>query len=383
MRVLAIYHATQTPDGLAMFRALAQISEIELFVIAPSKVSVNPVYDVRGYLEIDSSQEIDGYQLIPCALLDSTNYTLGWNTYELFPLIDRIKPDIIHVFDEAFSKAIAQVSEYTKKSKIPLAFYAFENMPLSNGIRSRLRYINAWQGVSGGGAATSEARQRLYDVGFSRKKVVEIIPWSVDISLFSRILDSPVRKLLSADANFIVGYVGRLAEEKGILVLLDSLKLLPKSVHAIIVGSGPLEDTIRQLSNDPELESRVHLYPAQPASKISEFYSAMNTLVVPSLQTQHWKEQFGRVIPEAMACGIPVIGSSSGAIPDVIGGAGIIVKEGSAQEVAEAIELLQTDKHKREVLSQLGIERVNKYFSSETMAHNLAELYRKLTNPNA
>jgi glycosyltransferase involved in cell wall biosynthesis len=103
----------------------------------------------------------------------------------------------------------------------------------------------------------------------------------------------------------------------------------------------------------------------------------MEMMVLPSLTTTMWKEQFGRVLPEAMACGIPVIGSSSGEIPAVIGDAGLVFPEGNVESLRNCIVSLIDDPEKRRALGDAGIVRVREHFTSEQIAAELREFIRE------
>ncbi len=84
----------------------------------------------------------------------------------------------------------------------------------------------------------------------------------------------------------------------------------------------------------------------------------IDTLAAPSLTQPHWKEQFGRVLIEAMACGVPVVGSDSGEIPQVVGDAGLIVPEGDVAALRAALLHLAEDSSLCERLAHAGRARV-------------------------
>jgi glycosyltransferase involved in cell wall biosynthesis len=101
--------------------------------------------------------------------------------------------------------------------------------------------------------------------------------------------------------------------------------------------------------------------------------SCCDALVLPSLTTPRWKEQFGRVLPEAMACGVPVIGSTSGNIPAMIGDAGIVVPEGDAGAVAAALRSLEESPERHARLAAAGRRRVVERLSVDVEARMLRD----------
>src|SRR5260221_14335510 len=94
-----------------------------------------------------------------------------------------------------------------------------------------------------------------------------------------------------------------------------------------------------------------------PPARLAAQFCQIDALVLRSLTTPVWKEQFGRVLTEAMACGVPVVGSSSGAIPEVIGEAGLIFPEGDAAALAGCLAKLQQPPALRLALAQRGLAR--------------------------
>ena len=122
----------------------------------------------------------------------------------------------------------------------------------------------------------------------------------------------------------------------------------------------------------------VRPYPKVASGEMPQFYNSLDLLVVPSLTQPNWKEQFGRVIMEAMACGVPVIGSDSGEIPHVLGDAGVIVPEGDIPALARALDALIQDSQRRRELAALGRARALTTFSQQRVVDDTYALYAQL-----
>jgi glycosyltransferase involved in cell wall biosynthesis len=116
------------------------------------------------------------------------------------------------------------------------------------------------------------------------------------------------------------------------------------------------------------------LLPVQVAQQLHQ----IDTLVLPSRTTSVWKEQFGRVLTEAMACRVPVIGSDSGAIPEVIGDAGLIFTEGDAVALADCLRQLIDFPDLRRDLAQRGYMRVMTNYTQEHIAQQTTDFYRQV-----
>jgi glycosyltransferase involved in cell wall biosynthesis len=120
---------------------------------------------------------------------------------------------------------------------------------------------------------------------------------------------------------------------------------------------------------------------AVPHEEIPHYLNALDGLVLPSLTTPVWKEQFGHVLIEAMACEVPVIGSNSGAIPEVLGEAGLIFPEGDLTALSQAIMTLQSDAVRRAQLAQAGRVRVLAHYTHERIAAANAEFFQQVLRP--
>jgi len=175
----------------------------------------------------------------------------------------------------------------------------------------------------------------------------------------------------------VVGFMSRLVPEKGILLLceaLSGLKEIPWKL--VIIGAGPLESTLRE-KWQRVFGERLMLVGSGARPDLPDYLKCMDLLVAPSVSTPVWKEQFGMVMVEAMAAGVPVIGSSSGAIPEVIGEAGILFPEGDIRSLREALARLLRSPEERKRMSQLGRDRALAVFSHETMANSYMRIFNQ------
>jgi glycosyltransferase involved in cell wall biosynthesis len=139
----------------------------------------------------------------------------------------------------------------------------------------------------------------------------------------------------------------------------------------LMLGRGPWS---AQLATLPD----VIAYPAVPHAEVPAYLAAMNVLVLSSRTTPKWKEQFGHVLIEAMASGVPVIGSDSGAIPEVIAYAGLIFPEGDVAALREAIIRLRDDATLRAELGARGRARVLAHYTHARIAEQTAAIYREM-----
>jgi glycosyltransferase involved in cell wall biosynthesis len=172
-----------------------------------------------------------------------------------------------------------------------------------------------------------------------------------------------------------------LVEEKGVQVLLQAVEELAGEWRLRILGSGPKQSQLEALTQRLGITDRVSFESPIPSAQMPAFYNQLNTLVLPSLTRPHWKEQFGRVLIEAMACGVPVVGSRSGEIPHVIGQAGLTFTEGDTQELRARLSQLMDDPALCTDLSRRGREQVLAHYTQAKIAAETHEVYRQLLTP--
>ena len=166
--------------------------------------------------------------------------------------------------------------------------------------------------------------------------------------------------------------------EKGIDILLRAAAQLDGDWRLRLVGGGSARDEIRALTRALQVDDRVSFVGQLPSAALPAEYHKIDVLVLPSLTRPNWKEQFGRVLVEAMASGVPVIGSDSGAIPGVIGEAGRIVPEGDVGALSRALAELRDQPRLRRELSEQGRARFLAHFTHEQVADATVAVYREM-----
>jgi glycosyltransferase involved in cell wall biosynthesis len=216
-------------------------------------------------------------------------------------------------------------------------------------------------------AATERAREALVLEGAAAERIL-VVPPGIDVERFGRRDEAP-------PAEHVILSVGRLVWEKGHQDVLRALALLRRdgaSARALIVGTGPdeqrLRDHARELGVADAVEFRQVPYDDMPA-----LYASASCLVLASLPTRSWEEQFGMVLAEAMAAGLPIVASTCGAIPEVAGPAADYFAPGDWPGLAEQLRggPLSRPPGTRVEHPEERIER----FSSRAAAERLASAY--------
>jgi len=221
---------------------------------------------------------------------------------------------------------------------------------------------------------SAEARVVWQAKGF-RKPIYVIPQFGVDEDRFS-----PLPSADKTAAAFTVGYAGRLVPEKGVDVLIKAFSQLPSLARLVIAGSGPAEAALRQLAHDLGVAERVTFCAPIPSTQMPTFYRSLDVFVLPSRTQPNWKEQFGRVLIEAMACGVPVVASRCGEAPSVVGDAGLLFDEEDTAALVTNLNELMSQPRRREVLGQRGRARVIQRYTMRRIADQTVEVYRELAS---
>jgi len=173
--------------------------------------------------------------------------------------------------------------------------------------------------------------------------------------------------------------VSRLLKRKGIQYLLYALsKLRYPNLKLLIVGTGNYGEELRRLTSKLDLSERVSFHNYCKNEDLPELYNRSDIFVLPSLT-----ESFGLVFLEAMACGLPIIATRTGGIPEIVenGENGILVEPGEIDELKNALDRLISDKELRQKMSRNNLLRVRE-FSWEKIANQYLEEYKNVCNPH-
>lgn len=203
------------------------------------------------------------------------------------------------------------------------------------------------------------------------EKPAPIVTFGVDTEAFR----PRTERWRRPDGPPTIGFIGRMLPGKGLNVLASALaQIKGEAWRLLVVGEGPEREVFEQQLRDAGLRDRAEFTGAIDFALVPEYFHQLDLMVIPTETTKRIREQFGRVIVEAMASGVPVIGSTCGAIPEVIGDAGLVFPEGNVDALATALRQLLSDEALRERIVQAGLDRVGQ-FSWETVAEKTYELY--------
>lgn len=264
-----------------------------------------------------------------------------------------VRPDVLFLEEEPFSLPALQWGRAARRAGVPFGLQSWENLdrPLPRVARAiERRSLRAAAFVA---ARSPAAARRLRALGGAAR--IEVAPHGVPAWE-----PAPPRR----NGTFTIGFAGRLVPEKGIDDLLAAAAEVEDG-RVVLVGDGPLRPAASRAG--AEVHTGV-LHASMP-----DEYAQMDVLVLPSRTTPTWAEQFGRVLVEALWCGVPVVGFDSGEIRWVIEetGGGLVVAEGDRAALTDALQRLRSDEGLRRDLAAQGRRRVEEVFSLAASARAL------------
>jgi glycosyltransferase involved in cell wall biosynthesis len=288
------------------------------------------------------------------------------------------KWDVVHVWEEPYVAACAQVASAAPIGArlVPATFQNIVKrypLPLRYFEGQVMRRANAWIAF---GHTVHDAQHAKPEYA---SRMSRVISPGVDVDRFrpDPQAGAAVRGRLGwTDDVPVVGFLGRFVPEKGLTTLMRALERTTSPWRALFVGGGPmLDDLTAFAATRPD---RVTVLTDVVHDEVPQHLNAMDVLCAPSETTSRWREQFGRMLIEAMACGVPVIGSQSGEIPHVLADAGLLVEERNQAQWTNAIERLLGDGNARRQLAARGLTRVQERFALPVVARAHLQFFEEL-----
>ena len=366
MRVLMLSKACIVGIYQRKLEEIAKLG-VDLTVVVPPSWR-----DERGDTPLERAHT-DGYRLV----VNPIRFNGRFHTHYYPGLAQWFSPapDIVHIDEEPYNLAAWQALRLARRAGAKALFFSWQNIqrnyPLPFNLGEWWMLKNVDYALMGTESAAHVWRAKGYEGS------LRVMPqFGVDQDIFR----PPTRPI--AGRTRTLGYVGRLVPEKGVDVLLEALaQLVADNVthwRLDIVGGGPERAALERRVAALGLRERVSFMGQLPSLQMPVFFRQLDILLVPSLSRPNWKEQFGRVLIEAMACGAVPIGSDSGAIPDVIGQAGMIVPEEDATALGHALRRLLLDDELRQDLALRGRERILANYTQAQIARQTVEVYQEM-----
>lgn len=345
-------------------RKLVELARLGVDVVAV----VPPEWHEAGGVQSLEPFDDGEYRLIVAPVRFNGHFHLHY--YPTLPhIVRQERPDIVHVDEEPYNLATFRAVRAAHRERVPSLFFSWQNLVRSYPPPFSWMERSVYKSVSAAIAGSHEVGEVLRAKGYTGA-IFEIPQFGVDPTLF--------QPGDAGDRPFTVGFPNRLVPAKAPLLALAAFAHLPGDARLDVVGDGPMQPQLQEDVVRRHLEDRVSIRPRIPSAAMPAFLRALDVVLLPSRTTERWKEQFGRILIEAMACGVPVVASDSGEIPRVVGDAGIIVPEGDEVALAAALRRLYDDHALRLQLGMRGRQRVLAAFTHARVAESTLQVYREV-----
>lgn len=372
------------PPLLRVAEIIARDHNLEGHVIAPKEFVGSPVYNQNGRF---SAKKFNVYSTpLKLHFLHEKRDNICHNGFEwtsLRELLRKLKPDYIWLHEEFCGVIAQQVLWYYRfrKSQRLIAYAAINHVPKATPLfkirwpffsRSRLKQLLLWPRLNGVAACATKSMECARRLGLpeSVPVMVNYLPVIGPEEADGEGLCLPWRR----ENSFTIGFAGLLSEQKGWKVLLQAVERLPQEFKVVLVGDGDQRGELESWLKRPGLTGRAHYAGWLPKRQLLASYPQFDVFVLPSITTPYSVEQFGAVLAEAMACGVPVIGSDSGAIPETVGEAGLIVPELDPDALAKAIQIMRDDEELRRRAAAWGKNRFYTHYNCKSYARSISKM---------
>jgi len=369
MRVLIVSHTYISPINRRKWQVLASLfSEVNITVIFPL-VWPTTIFNHKAEADLTQFNSVN-CNFIALKVFKAGNEVLySYHPAKLLNLIKKTRPDIIHVEQGDNALSYFQIILFSKILRLKSRFIFFTWVNWRH--KFSLKYRIFWKRIEifnlkksdAAIAGNSTAKEILFEKGFT-KPVITLPQLGVDTQIFQ-----PAQK---EKCDIIrIGFAGRLVEEKGIFLLLQAFTALSKKYPNLglsYLGVGPCGQELDYQIKKNNLLDKIEVIMPVPHELVAKFMQSLDIFVLPSFDTPVWREQFGHVLIEAMACKVAVIGSDAGEISNVLSDAGLIFKQNDVLALRSVLELLVKDEMLRANIAKMGYEKTLRQYSCEAIA---------------
>jgi len=293
-----------------------------------------------------------------------------WSSAALRRLLTEFRPDVLQVEAEPWWPVAQQALALAGRVHVPAVLHVSTSVAPGLSLRERWRRGRAIRLAKGFAASNRLALQLV-------AKGREDAP----VAVFPRqgIVVPTLGRPRAPRPGFTIGFVGRLVPERGLDVLLRACAQLRGDWKLVVVGTGPSQEELEALAERLGVGARVVWQGGIPRGWLDTFWPTVDCVVLPARTTPRWVESVGQSLLDAMAQGLPVVGSDSGVLPEIIGDAGVTVPEDDPDRLALALQRLQAMPDEAASLGTAGRRRVMSEFVDDAIARKTLAYWRAVT----
>ncbi|OQX56503.1 MAG: hypothetical protein B5M53_01125 [Candidatus Cloacimonas sp. 4484_209] len=354
--------------------------EVTIFAAKPTRHPLDEIkLPVRQLYWLDGRPKVKKWDYFLYSMLNKLKLPSGF-LLGLSKIIEEY--DIIHT-SENFTGFSFIAAYLCRRYKKPFVLSTGENIPYPlfqrNPITWQIKKFvnNTAKAIL---PTTQLGKRALIHEGVDHKKIY-VVPNAIDLDIFYRCSREECLRILNLSNQYMktfnILFVGNLCEQKGVPYLIDAFLNISHRHHRVrlfLVGKNFLDEGYKNMLKNNKKMLHVESFPYE---KMRYWYGIADVLVLPSVTMPNNEEQFGMVLLEAMACGVPTIATNVGGIPFVVESdkTTLLVNERSVKEIENAIEELICHPAIRKKMAAYSIDYVKKKYSPVRVANTLMKIY--------
>ncbi len=385
IKLIAISHASFTEVNREIFRRLNQ-NGYKVSILVPEIIKY-PTGIKKAQPVCENDPEI-------IFVKTKRNNPRIQKIENLKSILDSKKPDIVFLENDSGCLQAIEIGNWCKKNKAKFVVLSCENLPFDLKTSYKRAGIKGFLLSIVKNFFNSQSRKNidyLFTINNDGTKIfkeikyknVIKIPLGFNENIFNFYPDKRAKIRAEMELNdTVIAYFGRIVKEKGIHILLKALAKIKNYKWTLILDDFVLyknsySEEINRLISELELKERVKYIKANH-QEIAEYMNASDIVVLASVSTSKWKEQYGRVIPEAMACKNAVIVANSGALPELVENTGLIFEENDFEKLAEHLKILIEKPEICKKYKEDAYLRAHKYLSVDSQFKIYDEIFKKI-----
>lgn len=295
---------------------------------------------------------------------------LRWSRRGLRAAVRDARPALVHIVADPWTPTAEAGAAAARDLRIPYVLVGSSLVGGPKGLTARWQSDRVTAGAAAVGGSVRPALDRLLGGASTTKPTAVIPPGGLPIPAIwhARVAQLPI----------VFALAGRLVPERGTELLLQALSLTYGDWRLRVIGTGPTHEAAERRAQQLGLASRVEWLGALPRNQLPEFWQTIDVIAAPSLSTSGWVEPSGHMVLQAMAHGIAPIVSRCGALPDVVGGAGVIVDENDAPQMAAALQRFVSEPAECRAIGQAARQHVLERYGDGAVAERMILLWRRV-----
>ncbi len=364
MRAILVSHAYIDPAARGKLRALAGLG-LSVAVAVPERWIPR---EAAAALKAEWGTDA-GVRIAPIPIRGQGPGQPGvWRRGPLKRLFTDFRPDVIQIEEEPWTPIATTVAGLAHSLKVRTALFGASSLP------ERLSPLAQWR--------RRRTLGRVHGLlGANRGAVAQLTRFreGIPAAVMPQAGTTPPLDLSRDRSDTLsIGFVGRLVPEKGLDLLFRACVKLAGRWHLTVVGSGPAQEELEALAEKLGIAARISWMGALPLSELAALWPRLDCLVIPSRTTSRWVETFHLPLIQAMGHGVTIVGADSGALPELIDTAGLVVPENDVPALTAALQHLNDSPRERERFGREGRLRVISEYTDDAVARRTLEFWERL-----